>query len=188
MRHYFGYRVDGSLGSIHTFHGGWTDDRDVCDPNCTDVSVQGIRERMMAKDTVGFICYECPCPSEDGSGDCCTVKHRESFAKDGVLVARALTTKIQLDGVDIADNARIARAPNTKLQFKVVAPDVPDGQKAGVFIAGSVLNLSNQHELTVTGGETETIELTAPAQGSEGEITVGGVQVRLMVFSLLGVA
>jgi hypothetical protein len=65
---------------------------------------------------------------------------------------------------------------------------VDDGQKVGVFIHGAVLALSDQHELTVTGGVSETLELTAPAQGSAGTVMIGGIQVRTLAFDLLGFA
>jgi hypothetical protein len=188
MRHYFGYRADGALGSIHTFHRGWTADRDVCDANCTDVTVQKLRARMLAKDIVGFVCYECDCPPDKGSCDCVGVTHASSFVKDGVLVAKPLTTQVKIDGSFVDHKERVPRAPGTKVTLQIAAPDVDDGQKVGVFIHGAVLALSDQHELTVTGGVSETLELTAPAQGSAGTVMIGGIQVRTLAFDLLGFA
>lgn len=188
MRHFFGYRADGSLGSIHTFHRGWTADRNVCDPNCTDVTVQKLRARMLAKGISGFICYECDCPPDVGSCDCVGVAHQTSFAKDGALAAKPLTTQIKIDGSFVDHKERVPRAPGTKVTLQVITPDVDDGQKVGVFIHGAVLSLSDQHELTVTGGQTETLELTAPAQGAAGTVTIGGIQIRTLMFDLLGFA
>ena len=189
MRHYLGYRADGSFASVHTFHGGWPVEKDLCDAETTDVVAKKLRDRMMSEsDVVGFVCVECECPSEVGSCSCASHKFSENYVKDGAMVARPVTTKMQLDGGDVENKARLARAPGTKLQFRVVAPDVPDGQTANVSIHGAVLNLEINHVLTITAGVSDEIELTAPAQGAVGSLNMGGIQVSVLSFDLVGFA
>lgn len=189
MRHYLGYRANGSFASVHTFQGGWPLERDLCNADTTDEVTKKLRDGMLAEgEVVGFVCIDCACASEVGSCGCAGAEFAKNYVKDGVLTLRPTTTKIQLDGADVTDKARIARAPGTKVQFQLIAPDVPDGAKATVSIHKAILNLESQHELTITGGVSGTIELTAPAQGTEGRVLIGGIEVSVLMFDLVGFA
>jgi hypothetical protein len=191
MRHYFGYRADGSLGSVNTFHGGWPEDKDLRDPNSPDVTIQKQRARLAKRDIIGFLAFDCECPSGPsgpGSCNCASFAHRTKYMKDGALVSKAGTSVMHVDGNPIADGERLIRAPGTKVIFQMVCPDVPDGQSLNVQIRSAILHPSNTHHLLVTGGKTDTLELTAPAQGAFGQVLMGGVQFIPARFDLVGFA
>ena len=188
MMHFLGYRADGGFGSIHTFQGGWPASRDLADANSTDEFVIGARERMLVDGIVGFIGVDCECACEAGSCSCAGTIFSLNYVKDGVMVPRPTTTKMQLDGADVADKAKLPRVPGTKMQFRVVAPDVEDGQVVTVSINGALLHLEAVHELTITGGMSPEIELTAPAQGAVDIVSVGGIQVAPLRLDIIGFA
>jgi hypothetical protein len=188
MRHYYGYREDGALGSIHTFQCGWPDHMDLCDPDTLNEVVQKMQVRMAEQGMVGFVGFDCPCPSDVGSCGCTGKKHAASYVKDGELVDRPPTTSVQLDGVDVDHDSQVARTPGDKIKLRVSAPDIEDGQVATVSFVGAIINLQTQHSLTITAGLSEEVEVTVPAQGAKARVSVGGVQVSVMWFDLIGFA
>jgi len=178
MRHYFGYRADGSLPSLHTYHGGWPSNLDLRDANSTEEIIVGQRARMAESqpDIIGFVAFDCACDYAIGSCDCLSIAHRTMYVQDGALVSKPLTSLIKLDGATVTDGERLIRAPGTNLQFQVICPDVPDGQVLSVFNRNALLHPEQQNVLTVSGGQTPVLELTAPAQGSFGQLLFGGIQ------------
>jgi hypothetical protein len=181
MKHYFGYRANGSLASLHSYHGGWPANLDLADENSTEELVVNQRQRLAddQPDIVGYLPFICDCDGSMGTCNCLSTAHKTMYADTdgGVLVMKSLTSDIKIDGVTVADGARLIRAPGTKLQFHVVCPDVADGQVLSIFNSNALLTAEGQqHTLTVSGGQTPVLELTAPAQGSFGQLLFGGIQ------------
>jgi hypothetical protein len=110
------------------------------------------------------------------------------FVQNDNLIDKATTSIAKIDGSTVADGERLIRAPGTKLQFHVVCPDVPDGQVLNVHIRGALLHPEASHQMVVAGGKTPTLEITAPAQGSFGQVTFAGVHFIPARFDLVGFA
>jgi hypothetical protein len=190
MRHFFGYRANGALGSVHTYHGGWPLDMDLRDPNSPSELVRKQRARFAEHnpDIVGFLAFDCSCDHAQGVCECVSAAHATMYAKNGELVAKPTTTVMKVDGVTVSDGERLIRPPGTKVQFHLECPDVPDGQEVNIFIKGAILHPDLPEHLSVSGGKTASLEITAPAQGSFGQFFLGGIMFIPARFDLVGFA
>lgn len=190
MRHFFGYRADGALASMHTYQGGWPEGVDLRDPNSPHEVVRRQRANFAKDlpDIVGFAPFDCSCSHKAGVCECVSKAHATMYAKDGRLVPKPTTTRVMIDGVAIADGERLIRPPGSKVQLHVECPDVPDGQKLNMHAKGSMLHPDLPQHLTVIDGRTATLELTAPAQGAFGQLFLAGIMFSPSRFDLVGFA
>jgi hypothetical protein len=192
MKHYFGYRADGSLASVETHAGGWPADRCMSDLACDHPVVTKLRavRADSSPDIIGFIGYDCDCPSEDEVCDCLNdffaghyvnTSTQRFIAKPGIAVV--------VGGTQIESGGVVTRAPGVSVTLKVVSPGSPDGTTLTFSTKGNVeISAEPSVTLTFTGGETQTINLVAPAQGSRGQAFIIGKLARPYSFWLRGFA
>jgi len=192
MRHYFGYRADGTLASVETYSGGWPQGVCMADLGCDHPTVTNLRavRAQNNPEIVGFVAYDCDCPSDEETCDCINDK----FAGHCVnietkqFVAKP-TTAVFVGGTQVLHGETVTRPPGAAVKLKVVSPDSPDGATLSFATKGPVeISLESQITLTFTHGETQEITLVAPAQGSKGTAFITGKLARPFAFSLRGFA
>lgn len=197
MRHYFGYTINGQLRSVETYGpAGWPAEKCMEDPDCLEAAVTSLRKSRAknAPDVINWVLYDCPCDPGQGAilRDC--VCFNAKFSENYVdTVSKAMVPKpmqtILVDDVVIVSGDVITRDPGTILTFKVVSVGMLDGAKVTCNQKGSIdITLDDEWELTFSGGETETTNLTAPAQGSKGYVSISGLRMRPLSFCVRGFA
>lgn len=192
MKHYLAYDSEGTLVGIHTHHhagtrlGGWPDDIRLDNPNCPSPTSRWFRENVVGKNRcVGFIALNCECSPTETTCDCAN----KDFASKKV-VNGALVSKLEgalLNGITLLQNdSTIQAAPGTKLTMKVLCVGVLDGSTVTVYQRGGVVLDSISVVLTFTDGQTNTFEVTVPAQGISVRLTILGKETLGLVTTVLG--
>ena len=95
---------------------------------------------------------------------------------------------MQVDGIDVSADEVISRPPGTTAVFKLVGPDVPNGEVVTAYTKGlaDITEGPNQFQLTFTNGETDTVTIYAPGQGIRVNLGVDGKRVRHQQFTFRG--
>lgn len=193
MRHFFGYRADGVLGSMETYGGGWPhcnchpNCELLADPECRKESVVSLRTRRADRnpDIVGFILYDCPCPPEDKTCEQnCINQQMAHYYVDLAtksFVAKPVTN-FHIDGQALVPDQKLDLVPGTPVNFKIVGPDVPDGETVRMGTLGQfdvfVEDLDPFIDLEFQGGETSVMQLHPPPQGAKVTLVITGKYVR----------
>jgi hypothetical protein len=197
MKVFYGYDANGRLSSVETYSGGWPTctccegceclaNPDCTNPNC--VSLREIRTQLHPH-IIGYIAYDCPCPADAETCDCVSPKFGSSYVLDGALVDKpACSTYV--DGAEIAFEAEVYKTPGSSVALKFVGANVPDGTEVTCRTRGAQVYAETEFTLTFSGGETNTVQLTAPAQGVGAQITAYsmGPFVRPQLFTMVGFA
>lgn len=185
MRHWLWFKSSGEIGGDLTVASGWDAGLDFTDAGSTDPEVQYHRDQALLSggtvgytnltDFAGFIAYDCPCDPEIVWCHHAAEQVGQSKVSGGSLVARPLP-KIMVDGVEINHDATVDKTPGAivTLQLQeVVASDMPNGVVYNATnLNGAEVLQTSPTALTYTGGVTNTINMTAPAQGSVGMVSL----------------
>lgn len=192
MRHYYGYKSDGTIGSIEVYGGGWP----VCmcregckclaDPSCKMPACVSLRARRakVNPDIIGFVLYDCPCKKEDHKHciGCLNEFPANSYVdvQTGEAITKPLMT-VQLDGQVVEHNSVNSAPPGSKKFLTIVCPEVPDGAIVNFSVGSGGADITagpNEFTETVVGGTIPSVELVAPGQGAKGAIVVYGKYIR----------
>lgn len=175
MKHWLWHKSDGEVGGDSTYPGGWPAELDLNDVNETDSRVVQVRaHHVIMDDFAGFVAYECACPSGDVHCGCAAVKMGTSRVNigTGLLEDRPAFTVLvgganynQGDVNDVTPGATVTLS---------LSGTFPDGTKVDVSsVAGEAdLIQTSPQVLTFTGNVTNSINLTAPAQGLTGRVAL----------------
>ena len=185
MKHYYGYKTDGSLYWQLNHTGGYPDGCSIDDENCThtlSVAIRAAVEKSAASQGItlgGIVEFSCPCTIEDcpeGICTCPTNKRNDAYycTINNCLVDKP-TTSVLVDGVVYVSGDSIVKVPTVPFTVKVTGAGIPDGSTA--ILSQASLHPTGQHTLTFTEGVTNEVTLTAPAQGITGNIGISGVLV-----------
>lgn len=203
MRHFMGYNADGVTCSLESYSpGGWPSICENCtggceglaDTACKNPSVVSLRTKRAktSPEIVGFIAYDCPCPSTAFG---CEVGHQTEWTNLHYVDvatgewAKKPGAKITLDGVEITEQDVIVnRAPGSKSTFKVIAPGVPDGSTLflGTFGPFDIVDGPDLMEIEINNGESEDITFHTPAHGIKVMVGVSGKWTPVKRFRLRG--
>ena len=164
MRHYFGYDNTGAIKSIEIITFGFTDEHRFTDPDCDHPVVAPIQARRADIGVNSFIAYDCPCLPEKRVCNCPHQKFSQSFVDNGSLVDR-YTYDILLDDSPVNDGDTIINPPGTQLVLKLSNSNAPDSTQVNLQDAAAVAALSENTSLTISGGESGTLNIYTPAQG-----------------------
>ena len=172
MRHYFKANTDGTVTGVATTDGGFTEDLDLSDVLNQHPSV--LSHRAFAEedeDFDNFYAWDCDCPDEDVSCHCPYVRFSDYYVYNNALVEKTPLTVV-LDDVaqpSLLPSAALDYAPGTPVVLKLRA-NVPDGTTVTVTPRSAASIIQAPTELTFTDGETGTVSLRAPAQGTTGRV------------------
>lgn len=180
MKHYFGATADGRLYWTFVIAGGYdntTCDLESDDPQCPHaLHLLSVHNKNMKANEVldHIVVFNCPCPpGNDAVCNCPSNKRLEAYSNGGTLTDKPACVLL-IDGVDVAGESLITRAPNAMFTAQLVADplDIEDGETASIYShemleAGSAV-------MTFTNGATNTVTLRAPAQGVKGYLSIGG--------------
>lgn len=191
MRHFMGYNADGVIASLESYSpGGWPSICENCtggceglaDTACKNPSVVSLRTKRADKnpEIVGFIAYDCPCPSTAFG---CEGNHQNDWTNlHYVDVATGEWVKkpgvsLTLDGQPVAgEDELINKEPGTTSIFKIIAPSVPDGENLvlGTFGPFDIVDGPDLMTVEINNGESEDITFYAPAHGIKVMVGVSG--------------
>jgi hypothetical protein len=179
MRHFFGYKDDGTLfiQIVHT--GGHANDCNIDDPDCTHELAQTIRVSAQAAadnngvTLQGIVEYICPCPSSMAICNCVPAKRANAYycPINACLVDKP-DTQVVVDGVTMTNLAELIRPPGSLFTVKVLGETINDGET--VELRQAYLHPTTTHTLTFTNGVSAELTLTVPAQGLTGFFNVWG--------------
>ena len=189
--HYLWHDSSGRICGVSPGHYGWGGE-DPTDPGVSaDTHAYNVRDFMLngaGMGITGGIDHACACAPGD---DAC--QHAEEGFRDyyvdvggtGLLTAKAALT-ILVDGVShpVHDGTPIQKTPGATVTLKLQAA-VPDGTEITLQRAGGAIYGSDP-TLTFTSGETNEINLTAPAQGAEGGLYGISKLVCAVIVNLVG--
>ena len=197
MRHFLGYKSDGTFGSIETHGGGWPeckcqpDCKCLADDNCVNSVCSSLRENRARNnpELIGYYLYDCACPAAAENCSC-----YNEFLPGHYLDIPSLTAveKVDVDvllgGVVVENMAIYDAPPGTAVSMQVVGDQLPDNSIVDVFIISSVdiTKGDKQLQLAAMSGQTTPIVLTAPAQGARGTFIVQGKYIKSQRVSLRG--
>ena len=198
QRHYLWYDADGRILGISPGHYGWeTDDLTPLDPDAPGGShAMNVREYMLDLPsaevaTLGFGLIggvESPCACELGvECRCADDVYADYYVDTGgpTLVEKTALTILVDDVAHPTNNATpFARAPGSLVTLKVQGA-LPDGTQLTLGREGAITAQSDP-VLTFTGGETNTVTLTAPGQGQVGGVVGISKLLRPVWVMLLG--
>lgn len=187
MRHFFSVDAKGVILGASTYPGGYCDDHDLADPECTHPVAA--RHRRSAKSIPGFnryVEYVCGCPDSEKHCQCPYLKQSEAYAEGSTLVDKALLA-VLIDGVPTVNlfPDDIERAPGTAVTLQLQA-SVPDGHQVTLKPGGSAAVMRGEVVLTFTGGLTQEISLVTPALGTRGAVQGASKYVRQFGIQLRG--
>lgn len=195
MRHYFGYDAEGSLVSVENYGpAGWPSTHRMDDPNCTETSVVSLRDRRAetSPEIVGWIPFDCACDASQGdllqNCGCCNAKFGESFVDVSTKTLKSKPLRsVYVDNNLVNPRDVVSKTPGAVVPFKVVCPDISDGEVVKCIQRGQVdIYPEDEWDMVVTGGTTAEVSLTAPAQGTRGILHIYGKYIRPMSFALRG--
>ena len=202
MRHFIGYRADGTLAPLETYSpGGWPvcQCREGCgclaDHTCMMDACVSLRTSRMNRnpDIVGFALYDCPCPSteeicETGCFNTQFANHYIDIGTKSFVAKPAIS--MQIDNVGISNEEVVSRPPGNTCVFKLVGPDIPDGAEAYITTSNQVdiVEGPNRFQLFFTNGSTPEVTLYAPSQGAKSRLTISGKYIRPQWLILRGFA
>jgi hypothetical protein len=184
MKHYFGATPDGRLYWTFVRAGGYDgstvdlEDQNPQDPHALHL-LSVYNKNMKASETLDCVLvYECPCPPGGQEVcDCPSQKRITSYCNNGVLTDKP-TCKLLIDGVDTTTGTTVTRYPNSLFTAQLVADDPNDFQDGEVaYLYSTQMLETGQATLTFNSGQTNTVTLRAPAQGSRGYLSVAGIRV-----------
>lgn len=183
MHYFFWYDDRGAIRGV-------TQCRDTIDPNCepdnpNTTHPQGVDLRRFYFDGQGAafnvkncVRAECGCSpiSDCQCGSACV---RNKVVVSGRLVDKpVLTVYIDGEAQSAVFGVMVNKAPGSKVSIRLEAPDVPEGHQIVLSRGGAELSIEDELVFTFSGGSTNTIVLTAPAQGLMGAIAASSISVR----------
>lgn len=200
MKHFLGYRSNGTIASVETYSpGGWPDCNccEDCEclasPGCMMEACVSLRAKRADRnpDIVGYIAYDCPCPKTESI---CNLGCYNTFSAVNYVDVSTKTAKpkptsvMQLDDIDVVADSTVSRPPGTAAEFKLVGPDIPDGSVVDVLTKGpaDITEGPNQLQLTFTGGVTDSVTFYSPGQGVKVMVSVSGKFIRPRTFQFRG--
>lgn len=178
MKHYIGYEATGVIRFIAF---GPLDP--AVDPNNPGGNADA--EHIVAEaardwpSVVGWVEYDCPCPNNAGPACTCPHdRHKDSVVSDPGGTPSLVTVPVaswKLDGAAKAANTRNTPeevAAGATVACKLVV-DLPDDTELTLeSIPGVVALAALPTTLTITGGESQAVNLTAPPAGLLGGVRV----------------
>ena len=202
MKHFLGYKADGTFGSIETYGpGGWPPC--TCSPNCTLLSnpncsyppVVHLRDSRAKNnpEILGYYLYDCPCPTTDPvcEASCYSTFYGTHFVVNNLAVAKP-SCMIHLDSgsgfAAVADGTTVDQTPGQTVTIKVVGALVPDLEDVNVGTSGVDITPEGDDIFTLafSGGESATKVLTTPGQGLKSTLSIGGKYIRPTTIYLRG--
>tara|TARA_Y100001980_G_C14421334_1_gene212265 strand:+ start:121 stop:723 length:603 start_codon:yes stop_codon:yes gene_type:complete len=180
MRHWFFYDANGQIKGQSTSYIGYAPGGDPNDPDTTCSQCLNDRQHnLVGPGNVGAVSYDCPHPTQavgfptpDPCNPNCFVTSQTHYVTGGVLTEKPTVQMVIDDGspvdIDPLNLHQITRAPSTNVTFKLVGASVPDAHEITLFMDGNAKVSPTDLVLTFSGGETNTVNLTAPTQGVEG--------------------
>lgn len=167
MIHWFWYKTDGSIGGDHTTQGGWDPGLDFNDAGSTDETVIAIRNTFMGEtDFQAFISHDDGVSGQDWNMDAVNDILRNYCVSGGSLIAKP-AYEVEFDSTQVAINEIVTKTPGNSVAVQLVGASVPDGTVVhGLPVRGGPAVVQNYPIVfTFTGGASNTVNVTAPAQG-----------------------
>lgn len=167
MIHWFWYKTDGSIGGDHTMQGGWDPGLDFNDSGSTDATVQKIRSDFTGlADFAGFVSYDDGVSGQDWNMAAVNNILLHYCVSGGSLVAKP-SFEAELDAVEVALGDVVDKTPGATVAVRLVGASVPDGVVVNGLKVGDGPDMIASYPavFTFSGGATNTINFTAPAQG-----------------------
>ena len=180
MRHWFFYDAEGKINGQSTSYVGYGPGGDPNDPDTTCSQCLNDRQHNLVETSnVAAVSFDCPnptqavgTPSPDPCDPDCFIRAQTHYVNGGALTLKP-TVQMVIDGdtpidIDPLVSHNIQRAPGASGSFKLVGASVPDNHQITLYMDGSAKVSPTDLVLTFSGGETNTVNITAPTQGIEG--------------------
>lgn len=192
MRHYIWHKSQRIHGYSFNPIDGWVG-RDMTDPASTDPEIVDLRNLYLSAEPDGdgcdgVIAYDCACPAVEPDCVCYHERAMDSYVDGGVLTPKLARPEYNVDGVAVAHQAQISKTADSAVVLKLVDAGAPNGYTVDVtdlFPDVSVVP-GGKVTLTFTGGETQTVNLTAPSVGVRGGVLLDGTRFVVGGFYVVG--
>lgn len=120
-----------------------------------------------------FVPFECGCPDSDVSCICPTKNVGKYYTDNGTLLTKPQLS-VTIDGETTSFNDATAlplidRAPGSKISI-TLSSTIEDSHTVRLRLGGHASVIQSETDLVFTGGSTQEIQLTAPAQGTAGHV------------------
>ena len=180
MRHWFFYDANGEIKGHSVSYVGYDVGGDPNDAGTTCAQCQNDRQHNLVEPgNVGAVAYDCPnpevavgLPNPDPCDPDCFIRAQTYYVTGGTLTAKP-TVQMVIDGaagvdIDPLNAYTVQKTPGATVTFKLTGASVPDTHQVTLKMGGTGVLSPSDIVLTFSGGETNTVNLTAPSQGIEG--------------------